>query len=157
MGIVIVVVINFRTDQLSKAQLNDIENRLLSINPDLTIAKALHAPVCVKTDGESQIELEQLKGKKVFAFCGIGNPDAFLTTIKELQAEMIGSEIYNDHYHYTENDINHLIQQSGDLKADFILTTEKDWTKITSLKPTQKDIQMAYLKIEIKFTAEISI
>ncbi len=54
-----------RTNQVSQAQLNDIENRLLSINPDLTIAKAMHAPVCAKTDSESQIELEQLKGKKV--------------------------------------------------------------------------------------------
>jgi len=140
-----------RTDQVSQTQLNDIENRLLSINPDLTIAKTLHAPVCVKTDSESQIELEQMKGKKVFAFCGIGNPDAFLATIKELQTELVGSEIYNDHYHYTENDINYIIQQSRNSKADFVLTTEKDWTKIASLKPIQKDIQMAYLKIEIRF------
>ncbi|KKK96398.1 hypothetical protein LCGC14_2663180, partial [marine sediment metagenome] len=45
-------------------------------------------------------DCEELKGKSVFAFCGIGNPDSFFNTVRGLGAKVVGSRIYNDHYHY---------------------------------------------------------
>jgi tetraacyldisaccharide 4'-kinase len=102
--------------------------------------------------------IEELKNKKVFAFCGIGNPDSFFNTIRQLAATLVGSKNYNDHHRYTPSDINEIYEQAKRLKADFILTTQKDWTKITSLTAVKKDISFAYLAIELKFlTAEDKI
>jgi len=102
--------------------------------------------------------IEQLKGKKVFAFCGIGNPDAFLNTIKNLGAELAGSKIYDDHYHYTDACLTEISEQAEELGADLILTTQKDWTKVISELESlnwasQSYPSFAYLAIEIKFLA----
>ena len=87
----------------------------------------------------------------VFAFCGIGNPEAFVQTIRSLGCDLVGSKVYNDHYHYTEDCLSDIFNQAEHLGANLILTTQKDWTKISRLTPAQKSISLAYLTIEIKF------
>jgi tetraacyldisaccharide 4'-kinase len=174
-----------RCDQVTEAQLNELEQKLQATNPDIVIAKSIHAAVSVKYPEPSVIpakagiqkdnkkmdsclrracpvldtgndNIEQLKGKKVFAFCGIGNPDAFLNTIKNLGAELAGSKIYDDHYHYTDACLADISERAGELGADLILTTQKDWTKVISnskfpISKSKSPPPFAYLAIEIKF------
>jgi len=133
--------------------LSQLEKTLQIINPDVIIARSIHAPAYVKSADNQEISLEQLKNKKIFAFCGIGNPDAFLNTIKSLNCDLVGSKIYNDHHHYTNDCLTDIYEQAECLKADLILTTQKDWTKIKRLALLKKDILLAYIGIEIKFLA----
>ncbi|MHC4632187.1 MAG: tetraacyldisaccharide 4'-kinase [Planctomycetota bacterium] len=142
-----------RCDQTTEAKLTRIEQKLQQVNPNMTIARSIHAAVCVKSTNDKEISLEELKDKKVFAFCGIGNPEAFLNTIKTLGAGLAGSKVYNDHHHYTDDCLAEIYKQAAHLKADLILITQKDWTKITQLAPAKKDIPLTYLAIEIKFLA----
>ncbi len=147
-----------RCDQVTEAQLSKLEQKLQAINPGMIIARSIHAPVYAKSMKNKEISLEQLKGKKVFAFCGIGNPDAFLNTIKNLGAELSGSKIYDDHYHYTDACLSEISERAEELGADLILTTQKDWTKVISnFKSQISDFKLplpfAYLAIEIKFLA----
>jgi len=140
-----------RCDQISESELSQIQKKLQLINPDMLIARSIHSAVCAKSTDNKQISPEELKNKKIFAFCGIGNPDAFLGTVKGLSCNLVGSKIYDDHYHYTSNDITEVYEEAGRSKADLILTTQKDWTKIAPLGSLKKDIHFAYLKIELKF------
>jgi len=160
-----------RCEQADEVELNVLEEKLRVFNPALIIARSVHAPVCMKSQTGEEFSIEKLKGKKIFAFCGIGNPDAFFNTIKALGAELVGSKIYNDHYHYTNKDIDDIYEQAcGTMacpKADWILTTEKDRTKIADSniaghrgkkkelnpKDTQYQIPLAYLEVEIRFTS----
>ena len=138
-----------RCDQLGEAELTQLEEKLQQANPDMIIARSIHKPVCAKSLERKEISIEELKDKKIFAFCGIGNPDAFLGTIKKLGLNLAGSKVYNDHYHYTDNDIARILEEAGRLKTDLILTTQKDWTKVIS--DFQSSIPFAYLAIELKF------
>ena len=141
-----------RCDQVTEFKLAEIEQKLQQINPNIVIARSIHAPVCAKFAESKEIVIEQLKNKKIFAFCGIGNPDGFLETIKELDCKLVGSKVYNDHYHYTENDISDIHRQADHLGADLILTTQKDWSSTQySIRNTRYTIPFAYLKIELKF------
>jgi len=168
-----------RCNQIAGAELDKIERKLRATNPDMVIAKSIHAAVSVKYPEPSVIpakagiqkdnrrmdsclrrndNIDQLKGKKIFAFCGIGNPDAFLKTVKGLGAEVVGSKIFDDHYHYTDRCLAGIYGQAERLGADLILTTQKDWTKVISnLKSRNSDskssLPFAYLAIEIKFLA----
>ncbi|MBW8002765.1 MAG: tetraacyldisaccharide 4'-kinase [Planctomycetes bacterium] len=146
-------VIITRCGQVKEDALGDIEKKLLAINPDLTIAKSLHCPVCAESSGGDEINLEELKGKRVFAFCGIGNPDSFFNTVRGLGAELVGSRIYNDHYHYMDKCLKTIYEQAHGCGADLILTTEKDWTKISLSEWAKKDIAFAYLQIKLQFSA----
>lgn len=142
-----------RCDQIPAPELNRIENKLQAVNPDMIITRSVHKVAGVKTtDGES-INNENLKGKKIFAFCGIGNPNAFLNTIKTLGAELTGTKIFNDHYQYTDTCLSEIYELAGLSKAELILTTQKDWTKIRHFKPQIKDLPLTYIIIEIKFLA----
>jgi tetraacyldisaccharide 4'-kinase len=142
-----------RCDQITETELSQIEEELQQVNLDMIIARSIHAPVYAKSTDNKEIGLEELKDKKIFTFCGIGNPAAFLNTIKALGSELVGSKVYNDHHHYTNDCLTDICKQAAHLKADLILTTQKDWTKITRLKSAKKDIPLAYLAIEIKFLA----
>ena len=143
-----------RCDQIKENKLAELEQKLQQINPNMIIARSIHAPNFVKSLDGHEISLKELNDKKIFAFCGIGNPDAFLDTIKRLGSELIGSKVYNDHHHYTENDIADIHKQAKPLKADLILTTQKDWSSTQyAIRNTQYEIPFAYLKIELKFTS----
>jgi tetraacyldisaccharide 4'-kinase len=146
-----------RCDQSTETQLTQLEEKLRLINPNIPIARSIHAPTCAESLGDKKTSIKELKGKKIFAFCGIGNPDAFLGTIKKLGANPAGSKIYNDHYHYTDNDIADIYEEAGRLRADLILTTQKDWSKIRDSQSSilsSGDIPFAYLAIELKFISQ---
>ncbi len=140
-----------RCDQIAENELRGLEKKLQLINPDMVIARSIHAPAEVKSIDNKEISLEGLKGKKIFAFCGIGNPGSFLSTIKTAGAGLAGSKIFNDHHHYTEDCITDIFEQAERLKADLILTTQKDQNKIPRPALTKKEIPLAYMGIEIKF------
>ncbi len=100
--------------------------------------------------------IEQLSDEKIFAFCGIGNPDAFFSTVRTLGAELVGSRAYDDHHHYTDACIAEIREQAGELAADLILTTQKDWTKLVSgfrsqISDSGASAPFACLAIEIQF------
>jgi tetraacyldisaccharide 4'-kinase len=141
-----------RCNQVDKAELAELEDKLLRINSDMLIARSIHKPTCAKSISGEEINLDRLKGKKIFAFCGIGNPDAFFSTITKLGANLIDSKAYNDHHQYTDGCLVNIYEQAQRLKADLILTTQKDWTKIALLASVKNDVPFAYLAIELKFT-----
>ena len=141
-----------RCDQIAEAELNQIEDKLRRMNPEMVIARSIHKPICAKSSENKEIAVEQLQGKKIFAFCGIGNPSAFLNTIKAIGANLAGSKIYNDHHHYTDSDINDIHTQAKRSGADLILSTQKDHSHCT-INNTRYDIPFAYLAVEIKFTS----
>ncbi|MFC1676468.1 tetraacyldisaccharide 4'-kinase [Planctomycetota bacterium] len=136
-------VIITRSDQIE--DLETIEQKLLSVNEELIIARAIHKPKVARTIDGEQITLDELKGKRVFAFCAIGNPQAFFDTLTKLGTRIVGSKIYNDHYHYSNNDIDDICTQAEQLNADLVLTTQKDCNKITA----SQNKAMAYLEIEM--------
>jgi tetraacyldisaccharide 4'-kinase len=142
-----------RSDQVDKSELIQIEEKLNQINPEIVIARSVHAPVCAKSIDNREINLEALEGKKIFAFCGIGNPNAFLSTVKGLGAELAGSKVFDDHYHYTDDCLADIYEQAKGLKAELILTTQKDWVSFSpsAMPNSSEGVNFAYLEIELHF------
>lgn len=139
------------SDQVQQTELNELEEKLKQLNPDMIVARSMHEPVCAKLADNKEIAIDSLKGRRIFAFCGVGNPQAFLNTIRSLGVEPVGSKIYNDHHHYTDADISNIREQAMACGTNLILTTQKDWTKIRHLIPTKEGIPLVYLAVELKF------
>ena len=138
-----------KCDDTQENEIQRIENKIRDINPDIVIAKSIHKPVCARTRKAGVIKLEQLKNKKVLAFCGIARPQAFFKTIGDLGVKLVEKKAFNDHYQYTNENLNSIYQLAGSCGAEMILTTEKDWNKTALLIP-QKDITFAFLAIELQ-------
>ncbi len=98
--------------------------------------------------GVSQ-SVSSLKGAKVLAFCGIGNPDAFTKMLNELGATVLETVLYRDHFHYTHSDIQEIAEQAKNLGTAFIVTTEKDAVKIAGLITEPMNIWA--VRIQINF------
>jgi tetraacyldisaccharide 4'-kinase len=141
-----------RSDQVSESEIADIENRIREFSPDICLATGVHRPVCVKSFANQETSLDELKQKKVFAFCGIGNPRAFLTTLTRLGITVTGSAIYDDHHDYTDDDLNSICRLASEAGADLILTTEKDWNKTALQASGREDMPLAYLIVRFQFT-----
>ena len=140
-----------RADQIGEHDLAEIEKKLLRANANLIIVRAIHSPIKAKSLSSKEIALDELADKEVFAFCGIGNPKAFFDTIRKTGAAISGQIIYNDHHQFSAGDVDDIYEQAVYLKADVVLSTQKDWNKIALMTATKKDMLFAYLAVEIKF------
>ena len=122
-----------RCDLVGKIDLENIEAQLFAINPQLVLAHTRHASAGVKGTNISDIRLDELAGRRVFAFCGIGNPEAFEVQLKNLKIDLAAFRVYNDHYQYMADDLADIYEEAKYLHADLILTTQKDWIKAATL------------------------
>ncbi len=142
-----------RCDQVPPRTLTQIEDDILRINPDLVLARSVHAPVGIRARDGSEIRLDALCDLRVFAFCGIGNPRAFFHTVKQLGGVLVGSRAYDDHYRYRAADLERVHREAVTEGAALLLTTQKDWTKISRLSFPQGSCPLAYLAVELRIVA----
>lgn len=70
-----------------------------------------------------------LSKKRVVAFCGIGFPQKFYRSIKDMNFNLIAMENFPDHYVYKEADLLRLEKLAQNHEA-VLMTTRKDWIKI---------------------------
>ena len=108
------------------------------------VFKSLHVPYIYKViKGESVLlqsttqssfthDLEFLKGRRVFAFSGLAGNNDFQSTVEGLQCDLTGFSGFPDHHLYSDKDLSTLLQLSRESNADFILTTEKDYGRISN-------------------------
>jgi tetraacyldisaccharide 4'-kinase len=139
-----------RCDLISRNDITELTTAISRINPDLIIAQTVHSPVCA-TSGSKQIMLDELKGRKIYVFCGIANPEAFFATTGLLGVNIVGSKVYNDHHNYTSDDAEEILAEAGKFGAEIILTTEKDYKKVPAAAPGKGNYVFAYLAVRVQF------
>lgn len=144
-----------RYDQIAPYHINRLEKELLQIKPDLVVAKAIHQHPCARGTGGLTCSLQELKQQRLFAFCGIGNPDAFLKRIREHGLQIAGTRVFNDHHHYTESDFAEIYRNAKALDATMILATEKDWVKTALATLKYNELPFVYLAVELEFVAGV--
>jgi tetraacyldisaccharide 4'-kinase len=87
----------------------------------------------VRHDGEL-IATDELTNKRVYAFCGIGNPGSFIQTVLRFGVSLVGFRSFRDHHVYSDNDIEIIRQEAARTRADWVLMTEKDLVKLNMFK-----------------------
>jgi tetraacyldisaccharide 4'-kinase len=76
------------------------------------------------------LNTEIFMNKNVIAFSGIGNPKSFEDLINKADVKVEKHIAFSDHHWYTDNDIKTIIDARKQTHADFIITTEKDATRL---------------------------
>jgi len=150
-----------RCDRINENELSQLQQqvRLLlhgdeqkSQTHEKVIVHCQHQPVALLASDGAKHPPAGLQGKKVFAFCGIGNPQTFEDTVTDLGAEVVGHYIFGDHYVYDELDANLLRDWRSQYHADWLVTTEKDWVKLKPIPAIAKIKELFWLKIETRIT-----
>ncbi len=83
-----------------------------------------------------EMTVDMLSHKHVIAFCGIGNPEAFIQTVKQCSPTSVQSYFFPDHHAYVRDDIRRIFDRAVREGHQVIVTTEKDAVKFSvSEKP----------------------
>jgi tetraacyldisaccharide 4'-kinase len=128
-----------RADLISPEEREVIRARAAKLSPAAAWVVVVHAPVELvayrdtpKT-GETPAPrepLETLRGRRVIAFCGLGNPAGFGHTLATCGYEVAGFHEFPDHYQYHESDLNRLAAEAKRLGVEALVCTQKDLVKI---------------------------
>jgi len=80
------------------------------------------------------VDPDWLRGKRVVAMFGVGNPDPIEQQVRECGASIRRRMPVRDHQHYTERFLNEEIRPAcADRWIDALIVTPKDWVKLRSL------------------------
>ena len=82
--------------------------------------------------------------QKYVAFSGIGRPEKFFNSLKKVDCNVIKEISFEDHHIYTNNEIEKILLTAKKENAK-VITTSKDWIKLSSDYRNQIDV----LEIEI--------
>lgn len=80
----------------------------------------------IEAFGETEVTAAPAQRQKFFAFCGIGNPAAFIADLKKWDISVAGQRFFRDHHRYTSEDLGRLAQEAMSSGAEALLCTEKD-------------------------------
>ncbi len=119
---------------------NEIIDKIKEINPQI---KIFYSKYIFKN-------LEDFDPKKkYFVFSGIGSSNSFKELLLKYNFDIIDELHYPDHFNYQQNDLDTIVKKAEINKAK-IITTEKDFTKISNLN--HKNIN--FVKLDLKINNE---
>ncbi len=95
----------------------------------------------------TEIKKSSLKGSRVFAFSGLANNDKFRLTVMEHQCMLTGFAEFPDHYMYSDKDLETILRKAMGSKAEAIVTTEKDYSRISHRINWSLDLIVIRIKI----------
>ncbi len=112
----------------------DIREELGKLVPNTPVLESVHRPTHLyrlSDAGDSErFPLKWLSGKRLLAVCGIGNPNAFVTTLNHYTPETVELLAFPDHHVYTEADCQRIQRKMTQTGAACIVTTQKDEQKL---------------------------
>ena len=76
-----------------------------------------------------EAQVAQLRGKRVLAFAGIGDPTRFFNTLRASGIEVAGQRAFADHHAYSQAEIESLIAEAK-RETLTLVTTEKDLARL---------------------------
>jgi 3-deoxy-D-manno-octulosonic-acid transferase len=106
---------------------DELERRLRALNGQAPIFRSWTRPVSVVQFGEEiESPLAKLGGRRIAAFCGLGNPEAFWRVLRLEGWKVVKRFAFGDHHRYSADDLRKIADGVASANADLLLTTEKD-------------------------------
>jgi tetraacyldisaccharide 4'-kinase len=93
------------------------------------------------------------KKNRYIAFAGIGIPDNFYKTLVNNNFQILEFLKYPDHYEYKEIDLKKINNLAKNLDAK-IITTEKDFLRISQNKKFDFEVNIQFVKMQLKIKNE---
>ena len=149
------VVVLSRADLVDHERAAAIRAKAQGSRPALRWVETRHAAIGL-LDASGTVEgLEGLAGKRVAAFCGIGNPEGFRRTLEPIVAGSFDFRIFPDHHAYDSADVADLGQWARSLGIELVLTTQKDFVKLRA--DTIGGVPLRALKIGLEILDGVDV
>ncbi len=141
------IIVYTRCDQVDSEKLTALKSLISPFlkHGVIEVETALAPLAIFNNKGQVEFDLNALAGKKVFAFCGIANPETFFTSLEKLGAIVEKKFIYKDHHFFSDKELAGMLKE-GESKDTIFLTTEKDFVRISD---AFKNDRIFYLGVQI--------
>jgi tetraacyldisaccharide 4'-kinase len=90
-----------------------------------------------------------------FAFCGIGNPEAFFDDLSRWHVPLAGKAAFRDHHRYSPHDFKELADAAQKAGAIAFVTTEKDACNIHDQQTGPLPIYIAVIDVVLSSETEL--
>ncbi|MGL5964104.1 MAG: tetraacyldisaccharide 4'-kinase [Fusobacteriaceae bacterium] len=117
-----------KADLVSEREVEKIK-RYLKKQEKKPVSVAKHGVTSLCDSKGNAKPLFWVAGKRVLLFSGLANPLNFEKTVISLNPEYIERIDFMDHHDFKEKDLEMVRKKAEQIKADFIITTEKDFVK----------------------------
>lgn len=125
-----IVLTRVTDDQAARERIASLITLIRRHNPNASLFQAGQGPVSCRTVSGGPLPEGWLRGKRVYAFCGLGNPDSFTKTLISEGVVVSGRRAFRDHHAYSAADLASVAAAAGQAGAEWIVTTEKDIIKL---------------------------
>lgn len=98
---------------------------------------------------------DALRGRSVYAFCGIGRPEKFERSLRDCGVKVARTDAFPDHHPFSRIEIERLLAEARRLHA-LPVTTAKDHVRIIAAAPDLAD-KIAVLPVALVFNHEETI
>ena len=89
---------------------------------------------------------ERLTGSRLLAFAGIGRPEKFFATLRALDADLVGTRAFPDHYPFRAAELEGL-RRDAERAGARLITTAKDIVRV----PSAQRAGIEVLEVEIRW------
>ena len=147
-------VIITRSDAVDGTRLDWIEKVVRASNCSAPIFRTVHEMVGLRraqTPASEPVDepMGALSGRRFFSFSGIGSPKTFHEQLVRGGGKPVGSRAFPDHHEYAEPDVAALTRDAASAGAELLLTTEKDWVKLSRV-PGAQTTALPILRVEVR-------
>ena len=137
-----------RTDMVDEADRGRIRTEVARVAPKIVWAECRHAPQKLIAANGSQELLEVFKGRRVAAFCGIGNPVGFRHTLEQCGYNVAAWREFADHFAYSSADIQDLNRWVAGQDVDAVVCTHKDLVKLARKELGNRPLRAVLVGLE---------
>lgn len=136
----------------------DIAARVREVNPAAAVIGGEHVwdGLLWRGPGEAAdrvVQVRELAGKRVMVCCAIGNPERFVEMVRGAMGgagEVVERMLLRDHDPFTPATIGAMLERARGARAEVIVTTDKDWSKLRHVRPEAWPCAVARPRLEMR-------
>ncbi|MCX5786359.1 MAG: tetraacyldisaccharide 4'-kinase [Elusimicrobia bacterium] len=114
-------------EHATRGALEELSAEIKKINPGAALIESAHQPALfINAFTNETLAPKAFAGKKAVALSGIGDPESFESTLKNLKITVSQTWRYPDHHHFTREELMSLENTRG---GESIITTYKDFSR----------------------------
>jgi tetraacyldisaccharide 4'-kinase len=114
------------------------------------LVETTHRPLDLQDSDGNSNPLDDLRGSPIAAFCGIGNPQAFRHTLRDLGADLRDFRVFPDHHRYDRGDVESLRGWAAALPPEvLVVTTQKDLVKIRLIRLADRPLAALRVRLHV--------
>lgn len=138
---------------ITRAELADpkpMEEQVRKINPKATIFQCSTKLLAIRdVVSGNALTLSAINDRPVYAFCGIGNPEAFFADLEKWDFRLAGKDEFPDHYVHHDLAARMIRKLSGSKSSAVLVTTEKDALNVPKLEKMEIPLLTCVIQIEM--------